>query len=207
MSRWKSSKTCNEPITLELPTIERPIEKESQFFQTSGNKLYFYSDVNKDTIYILNRQIDELTKQLKNIQFSYNLSEPPPIELYISSEGGEIFSALSTVDRILTNPVPVNTHVEGITASAATLISVVGKKRTMSQNSMLLIHQISTNFWGTFSELEDEFKNSTVIMKVIKNIYLKYTKFQEQDLEDMLKHDLCLSSDECIKFGLVDSII
>jgi hypothetical protein len=76
-------------------------EKEQLISPISGNRLYFYSDVTRDSIYSLNRQIDELTKHLKFIQFSYDLTDPTPIELYISSEGGEVFPALSTVDKIL----------------------------------------------------------------------------------------------------------
>ena len=57
----------------------------------TGNKIYFYCDVNKDTILNLNRQIDELTKQMKMIQFSFNLQHPPRIEIHICSDGGDIF--------------------------------------------------------------------------------------------------------------------
>jgi ATP-dependent protease ClpP protease subunit len=211
MSRWKSPKRCNnnDSVTVELPTIEleKSSDKEQFIPQIAGNKLYFYSDITRESIYSLNRQIDELTKHLKFIQFSYSMIEPPEITLYISSEGGEVFSALSTVDKILNNPIPINTHCEGVVASSATLISLVGNKRTMSTNSVMLIHQCSSGFWGNYAQIQDEIKNLNLVMKTIKNIYTKYTKFDGAGLDEMLKHDLYLDSQECLKLGLVDSIV
>jgi ATP-dependent protease ClpP protease subunit len=208
---WKSRRRNEQtqPIQIELPTsleVEKS-EKDLVISPISGNRLYFYSDVTRDSIYTLNRQIDELTKHLKFIQFSYNLPEPPPIELQISSEGGEVFSALSTVDKIINNPVPIHTHCEGIVASAATLISVVGKHRTISKNACMLVHQVSSGLWGNYQQFKDEMQNLDLIMKIIKNIYFKHTKFTEHDLEEMLKHDLCLGPDECLDYGLINKIV
>lgn len=209
MPMWK--RKCDDqpaqPIQIEIPAMEvEKTEKDTTISPVSGNKIYFYSDVTRDSIYALNRQIDEVTKQLKIIQFTFNLSEPPPIELQISSEGGEVFSALSTVDKILNNKVPIYTHSEGIVASAATLISVVGKKRTISKNACMLVHQVSSSMWGNYQQFKDEMQNLDLIMKIIKNIYLNHTKFTEKDLEEMLGHDLCLEPNDCLKFGLVDEI-
>jgi ATP-dependent protease ClpP protease subunit len=210
MSRWRATKRFNDvqPVTIELPSMEfEKQEKEQVIYPISGNRLYFYSDVTRDSIFSLNRQIDELTKHLKFIQFSYNLPEPAPIELHISSEGGEVFPALSTVDKILSNSVPIYTHCEGIVASAATLMSVVGKKRTISKNCCMLIHQVSSGMWGNYQQLKDEMQNLDLTMKIIKNIYFKHTNFKESDLEDMLKKDLCLEPNDCLKLGLVDLIV
>lgn len=210
MSRWRAPKRFNDsqPVTIELPVAEAEKQEKEQFISPiSGNQLYFYSDVTRDSIYALNRQIDELTKHLKFVQFCYNLSEPPPIELQISSEGGEVFSALSTVDKILNNSIPIHTHCEGIVASAATLISVVGKKRTISKNACMLVHQVSGGLWGNYQEFKDEMQNLDLIMKIIKNIYFGHTKFSTSDLEEMMKHDLCLEPADCLKLGLVDNIV
>lgn len=213
MSNWRVVKKLNndssQPITIQLSgeTDSDKQDKEQYISPISGNRLYFYSDVTRDSIYALNRQIDELTKHLKFVQFCYNLPKPPPIELMISSEGGEVFSALSTVDKIINNPVPIHTHCEGIVASAATFISVVGKKRTISKNACMLVHQVSSGLWGNYQQFKDEMQNLDLIMEIIKDIYLKYTKFEKENLEEVLKHDLYLKPDECLKNGLVDSVI
>jgi ATP-dependent protease ClpP protease subunit len=208
MSRWKStSRKCNDPST-ELPSVEvKSEEKETVILPVSGNRIYFYSDVTRESIYVLNRQIDEMTRHLKSVQFNYGLDQPPVIDVYISSEGGDVFPAMSTVDKIVSNPIPIHTHCEGIVASAATLISVAGKKRTISPNSSMLVHSVTSGFWGNFQEFKDEIRNLELIMKLIKKIYLKYTKFKECELDELLKHDLVLDADECKRVGLVDKVL
>ena len=48
--------------------------------------------------------------------------------------------------------------IEGEAASAATIISVVADRRVITKNSHMLIHQMSTGFWGKYNEFLDEMK-------------------------------------------------
>jgi ATP-dependent protease ClpP protease subunit len=70
-----------------------------------------------------------------------------------------------------------------------------------------MIHQLSGGIWGAFETIKDETHNMELLMKYIKNIYLEHTKISENDLVEILKHDTYLSSEECIKYGLVDEIV
>jgi ATP-dependent Clp protease protease subunit len=101
----------------------------------------------------------------------------------------------------------VNTYVDGYCASAATLLSVVGKNRYMSANSLILIHQLYSGYEGKYEELSDSMINTNNLMKKIKNIYLKHTNIKENELNEILKHDLWLDAETSLKYGLVDKII
>lgn len=183
------------------------IEKTQTDSGPQGNRIYFYSDIQRDSILSLNRQIDELTKQLKCTQFNFNLPTPPRIELHICSDGGEIWAAMSSVDKIMDNPIPVDTYCEGVVASAATLLSVAGSQRYITKSSCMLVHQVSSGLWGNYAEFQDEIKNLTLIMNLIKGVYLKKTKFSEAELDPLLSHDLYLNAEDCLKHGLVDRIL
>jgi ATP-dependent Clp protease, protease subunit len=185
--------------------LERQDKENS--IQSMGNRLYFYSDVNKDSIYSLNRSIDEMTKHLKTVQIIYELDTPPPLHLHISTDGGDIFAALCSVDKIANNSIPIYTYCEGMVASAGTLLSIAGKKRFITKNSCMLVHQLSTSVLGTYTELHQETKNLDLTMDILKKIYLQYTKFTTDNLEELLKQDIYLEAENCIKFGLVDEII
>jgi ATP-dependent protease ClpP protease subunit len=171
------------------------------------NQIYFYDDVTKTSIFNLNRQLDVVTKNLLITGINFNLKQLPPIELYVSSDGGEIFSAFSAVDRIKYNQVPVHSYVEGLAASAATLLSVVAHRRFIRRNSFMLIHQVSGGLWGSFAAFKDEVQNLELLMAFIKKIYLEHTKFTEEELDNILKHDIYLNAEECLEKGLVDFII
>ena len=132
---------------------------------------------------------------------------PPEIYLHINSYGGSVFAGFAAMDYIAKSKVPVNTIIDGCAASAATMMSVVGAKRLMHENAFMLIHQLSSGMWGKYSELQDDMKNSDLLMKTIKDIYIEHTKIPKAQLAKMLKHDLWWDAKTCLKYGLVDEII
>ena len=89
------------------------------------------------------------------------------------------------MDTILRSKVPVWTYVDGFAASAATFMSVVGDHRFMSRNSYMLVHQLSTSFWGTYANFEDEKQNVDMMKKKIKKDYKEYTLRSIENLKDI----------------------
>ena len=181
-------------------------EVSEKHISVQDNKIYFYSGVNRNACCELNKKISEL--ESKAITLSQNLDTPaPPIKLYINSGGGGITSGISSMDTILRSNVDVHTYIDGFSASAATFLSVVGDKRFMSRNSYMLVHQLSSTFWGTYSNFEDEKQNLDLMMKNIKNIYKEYTKIPMKKLNEILKHDLMWDANTCLEYGMIDEII
>lgn len=198
-----------------MPVTAEEVSDEPKFIIQQGtseitpqaNKIYFYSEITRESILSLNRQIDDVTKQMKIVQLTYDLPNVPPIELHICSDGGDVFAGMAAVDKIINNSIPIHTYCEGIVASAATFLSVSGHKRFISKSSCMLIHQVRSGLWGNFMQFKDEIENLELIMKLIKDVYLKRTNFKEKDLDKILSHDICLGSDKCLKSGLVDVIL
>ena len=174
-----------------------------------NNHIYFYNDVNRKTALELVQQIRSLANSLTNLKQLYDLNEVN-IYIHINSFGGDVFSAISVIDTILTSKIPVITIIEGCAASAATLISVVAKKRLITKNSYMLIHELKSSFWGKMSEIEDEYCNLQNLTTLIKNLYKNHTKLSlngKEGINNILKHDLWWDSNKCLKLGLVDEII
>ena len=170
------------------------------------NKIYFYSGVNRNSVVELNKKIGEIESKSLTIASSLEV-DPPPIKIYINSGGGSITSGIASMDTILRSKVPIYTYIDGFCASAATFLSSVGIKRHISRNSYMLIHQLSTNFWGKYSEFEDEKQNLDLMMNTIKKIYQRYTKVPKRKIDGMLKKDLLWDSKQCLAYGLIDEII
>ena len=190
------------------PTVKKnaqntPTEKHIAVHE---NKIYYYANVNRESVAELNKKIGEL--ESKSLTLGHNLDiEPPTLKLLINSGGGSITAGISSMDTILRCKVPVETYVDGFCASAATFLSVVGSHRFMSRNSYMLIHQLSSSLWGKYSEIEDEKKNLDLMMETIKNVYKEYTRVPMKKLDEILKHDLLWDANTCLKYGLVDEII
>lgn len=171
-----------------------------------NNSIFFYTAVN--TVSILNT-ITILSKMIKECQMiGIALGiDPPPITIYINSEGGEVHSALSLFDFIRSSPVKIITVITGNASSAATIISLSGHERKITVNSYMLIHNISSSFWGKMHEFEDEMKNMSKLTANLKKIYKDNTSITKTKLNTILTKDLLMDSKECLRLGLVDEII
>jgi len=195
-----------------LPIGEEPVTseffmREPQILEVVNNRIYFYSEVNRRDILQLNKTIRLMNNEIITQNIITESMGSTPIILHINSYGGGVFDGLSSMDEILNSRVPVYTIVDGCCASAATFISIAGKKRFIKKHSFMLIHQISSMMWGTYQEFVDEMENQKKLMSIIKNIYKKFTKIPMKKLEEILKHNLWLEAEVCLGYGLVDEII
>lgn len=171
------------------------------------NYINFYSEISDKTISNLIGLIREKNLQCAKIQYQFDLEEPPAIHLHINSYGGWVFSGFAGMEQIIHNKIPIYTYVDGMSASAATYLSIVGKKRYIYEHASMLIHQISSGFWGKYNEFIDEKKNLDMLMDTMRGMYKDYTSMTTTMINNLLKKDLYLSAEECLKFGLVDEII
>ena len=170
------------------------------------NHIYFYSDVNKKSAMDLNIKLKDVEKEILEMYKSHNFHKEY-IYLHINSYGGCVFSCLSIIDTINNLKVPVVSIVEGAAASAATMISIVCDQRLIHQNAYMLIHQLSSSYWGKMDQIEEEITNLKELMEKIKQIYNKHSNINNQQIDDILKHDYWWNAQKCIEHGLVDQII
>ena len=171
------------------------------------NKIYYYAGVNRNSVSELNKKIGEIESKSLTLKNTLDLDESPPIKVFINSGGGSITAGISSMDTILRCKVPIHTYVDGFAASAATFLSVVGSYRAMSRHSYMLIHQLSSSFWGTYANFEDEKQNLDLMMNTIRDVYKKYTKVPMKELSEILKHDLLWDARTCKEYGLIDEVI
>lgn len=198
------SKAVQKPVADE---DEGEVEYDSvgKNIKRTNNHIYFYSEVTRETIFDLIMHIKDAEEE--NLITSIKLHiDSIPIFLHINSNGGSVFDAFNAIDVIQACRMPVHTIVEGATASAGTLMSVVGKKKYMTKNAFMLIHQLSSVCWGKMSEIEDEFENLQELTEKIKEIYSENTKIPKKELNKLLQHDLWLNSSKSLKYGLVDEL-
>ena len=186
--------------------VMNDISNNQDVLENINNDIYFYGAVNMKSCLQLKDYLLDLNLKAKIFRAQYTI-DPPPINLHIQSSGGSLLHAFYIIDLIRTLDTPVYTYIDGFAASAATLISVVGKKRFITKNSLMLIHQLSSSESGKYNELKDEMTNFDTMMNNIRNIYLDNSKLENTQLEELLSHDLWLNSNTALKYGLVDEIL
>tara|TARA_B110000008_G_C16968642_1_gene563051 strand:- start:1982 stop:2692 length:711 start_codon:yes stop_codon:yes gene_type:complete len=131
------------------------------------------------------------------------------LNLYIQSPGGSLLPTLALIDEIQNYELPVETYIRGYAASAATLLSVVGKKRYMYKNSIMMIHgvKLSGVELNSLLDVRDVNENVNLFMDIIKNIYLENSNMTEEQLEKYFIRDKWMSAKEALNYGLIDEII
>jgi ATP-dependent protease ClpP protease subunit len=199
-------------------------EKTNVVIKEILGEIHFSGGINQESMALLVDKLLELEGKLikkcrslkRKFKEDYNEEEdntisfkvePHPIKLFITSGGGSVYHVLSAIDTIKGMKVPVNTYVKGIAASAATLLSLAGKRKFITENSYMLIHEIRSGMWGKYSELKDDFYNMTVLNDHIKNYYVKNTKLTKEEVDEQLKQDVIWNPEKCLEKGLVDDII
>jgi len=175
--------------------------------QSNNNNIYFYGAVSESSTFQLKNKLEELDLHLQTIAIHYKI-EAPPIHLHIQSYGGSLLHTFYVMDVIKTLKTPVYTYIDGFAASAATLMSVCGKRRFMTESSVMLVHQLSSGgASGKFEEIKNEYSNLVEFMEIIKKTYLNYGNISSDSLDALLKQDLWLNSKKSLEYGFIDEII
>ena len=174
--------------------------------RSANNNIYFYGAVSESSTLQLKTKLEELDLHLQTIAIHYKI-DAPPIHLHIQSYGGSLLHTFYIMDVIKLLKTPVYTYVDGFAASAATLMSVCGKRRFMTESSVMLVHQLSSGASGKFEEIKNEYSNLVEFMEIIKKTYLNYGNISSDNLDALLKQDLWLNSAKSLEYGFVDEII
>lgn len=203
----------DEPIDFPFDLVGVGAGEDSNSKNISPNEYYLYSAISVDAVMGLLKFIKNAEKRWQDFLFSNSHiienAQPKPLKIYINSEGGELFAAIPLIDAITNCKIPIYTYIEGIAASAASLISMAGHKRFITKNSFMLIHEVRSGIEGTYSNIADEKENCEKLMKIIYDFYKNKTNdnFSSETLQAILKRDIILNSQECLNYGLVDSIL
>lgn len=169
-------------------------------------KIQFYSGITQESCLQLNNALLSMNEKANIMRLNYPEIQFP-IHLHIQSPGGSLMDVYYLCDVIQSLDNPVYTYVDGYAASAATLLSVCGKKRFMSKNSFMLIHQLSSGMTGKYTEMKTEISNLDIFMSQLESIYLQNTNIEINELKLLLSSDLWLNSTLCKHYGLVDTIL
>lgn len=195
----------------ELPLVTLPQSKANDYVYRLDNHIYFTSDVSLLNINLLSKLIYQINREFEITKATIKCGDlqPSPIYIHIMTIGGDLFSGLRGMDIIENSTVPIYTVVEGYAQSAGSLLFLAGKKRFMTENSFMLIHQLSSyGESGTFEQLKDSFSNNQVLMNRIIDIYHKKSngKLTKDKLQELLKHDLFWDFNTCKSYNLADEL-
>lgn len=185
---------------------------------TIRNDIFFYDNIdNKSSTEFAKAIYDLYITTIQNC-ITTGLGMPP-INIHIKSDGGSIIDTLQVIKVIkdiqhglapFYIPCEVNTYIEGVASSCASLVACVGTNRYAGKYSTGIIHDATFCYkldGSKIEEIEDLKNNSLLIKKIVKDIYLEYTKISEQELDEILKNDKAYDAQWFLNNGFIDKIV
>ena len=169
-----------------------------------GTAVYFIGDITISSVVTMRNLLDEAS----NLALKYkNSIDRPAVVLYLHSYGGDLLAGFSAYSAIKRSSVPVTTVADGYVASAATFLLLAGRRRLIAPHTHVLIHQLSTNVDGTYSEVKDDIANCDRLMASMRSIYEQETCLSPKKIKKLLKRELDLTAEQCIKSGIVEGYV
>jgi ATP-dependent Clp protease protease subunit len=128
------------------------------------------------------------------------------LAISINSNGGDVSAGFAIYNMLKRFPARKVVRVDGIAASMASVIAMVGDEVVMPGNSMLMIH----NPWGGIVGGADQIKSFGEALEIMrKNIigaYSAKTKLPDSKIEAMMNAESWMSADQALELGFADRI-
>lgn len=169
--------------------------------KTFDNNVYFQDTVDDETTLDLIIEMERLKKEYTQVK------------LWLHSEGGEGCCGLRTMDTLIemqNESFEITTIAFGEVMSSAVYLLLAGKKRYMTKNSFVLIHQASLeNLPQMYHSDLKNYVNFLDRSKIIDfNIFCsEYARVPKKVMKKLLSSDNnYLEPDKCIKWGIVHGV-
>ena len=130
------------------------------------------------------------------------------IRVRLNSYGGDISAALTCYNRLKAHVGAVEVIIEGIAASAATVIACAGYVK-MAVNGLYMIHSPLLELYGDFNseELQKRITGLRAVEEVLIETYAVRTSLSKERLRDMLAEETWLTAEDARRLGFVDEVI
>ncbi|MFL2843400.1 MAG: ATP-dependent Clp endopeptidase proteolytic subunit ClpP [Alphaproteobacteria bacterium] len=177
-----------------------------------GERAYdIYSRLLKERIIFVTGPVEDYMASVIIAQLLFLEAENPKkeVSMYINSPGGVVSSGLAIYDTMQYIKPKVSTLCIGQAASMGSLLLSAGApgKRFSLPNARIMVHQPSGGFQGQASDIERHAQEILSLRSRLNDIYVKHTGQNLKTIEKALDRDTFMTSDDAMKFGLIDKVV
>ncbi|MBW8382221.1 MAG: Clp protease ClpP [Youngiibacter sp.] len=129
------------------------------------------------------------------------------ITVWINSPGGDVFAANQIYNMLKEYPGNVTVKIDGLAASAASVIAMAGSKVLMSPVSMLMIHNPMTMAFGDTVEMEKAIAMLSEVKESIINAYELKTDLSRTKLSHFMDAETWFNAKKAVELGFADEIM
>ena len=130
-----------------------------------------------------------------------------PITLHINSPGGDCIAASQIYTMLMDYPYDVKVQIDGIAASAASVIAMAGTKVSMSPTSLMMIHNPLTFALGDSEEMRKAIQLLEEVKESIINAYEIKTGLSRTRLSHMMDAETWMNAQKALELGFCDEVL
>jgi len=147
---------------------------------------------------------DDVTPQLFKDELN---SGEGDITVWINSPGGDCVAAAQIYNMLTAYKGNVTIKIDGIAASAASVIAMAGNKVLMSPVSMMMIHNPATIAFGDHNEFAKAIEMLDEVKESIINAYVIKTGLSRTKLSHLMDSETWMNANKAIELGFADDVI
>lgn len=147
---------------------------------------------------------DEVTPQIFRSELNAGSGD---ITVWINSVGGDVFAASQIYTALKEYSDSVEVKIDGIAASAASVIAMAGDIVSMAPTAMMMIHDPSTVAIGDAEEMRAAIKMLSEVKESIISAYELKTKLPRDQIGRMMKAETWINAKKALELGFADEIL
>lgn len=130
-----------------------------------------------------------------------------PVTIWLNSPGGDVVAASRIYNMLLDYPGQVTVNIDGIAASAASVVAMAASTVAMSPVSMLMIHNPATLAMGDKTELSRALDMLESVKDSIINAYQLKTGLSRAKLSKLMDAETWMDARAAIDLGFADELL
>jgi ATP-dependent Clp protease protease subunit len=166
----------------------------------SGAELLLYGPISESSWWG-----DEITPKQFNDDL-LALGDVKEIKVRINSPGGDVFAAAAIYNSLKQHPAQVHTYVDGLAASAASVIAMAGDRVTMPAASMMMIHNPITIAMGDAREMRATADVLDKVRDTIIEAYQSKTSMPRADIIGLMNSETWMTGQDAVSKGFADEV-
>ncbi len=129
------------------------------------------------------------------------------VTVWINSPGGDCVAASQIYSMLINYPGRVTVKIDGLAASAASVIAMAGDEVLMAPTALMMIHNPATLAFGDSADMEKVIEMLDEVKESIINAYEMKTGRQRGMLARMMDEETWMNSTKAIEYGFADGLI
>jgi ATP-dependent protease ClpP protease subunit len=134
-----------------------------------------------------------------------SVGEADVIDVHINSRGGSAFEGLGVASILRDHPARVEVTIDGVAASAASLIAMVGDKVTIPANGLLMLHEASVIVQGRQKELAAAVSMLAAVNTAAISLYMAKSGKSESEVRTILAGETWYTGQQAVDAGFADT--